>query len=153
MFRKLIATGNDWAATILRLTLGVVFFYHGAQKVLGWFGGYGYSATMGAFTHQMGIPAPFAFLALMAEFLGGIGLILGFLGRIAAFGILCTMLVAVFMVHLRFGFSMNWEGTQKGEGIEYHLLAIAVALAIMICGSGATSIDRVLTLRERDYSR
>lgn len=153
MFRKLIATGNNWAATILRLFLGVVFFFHGAQKVLGWFGGYGYGATMNAFTQQMGIPTPLAFLALMAEFLGGIGLILGFLGRIAAFGILCNMLVAIAMVHHQFGFSMNWSGTQKGEGIEYHLLAIAIALALMICGSGATSIDRLLTLSEPRYSR
>lgn len=147
MFRKLISTGNNWAATILRLTLGIVFFFHGAQKVLGWFGGYGYSATMNVFTHQMGIPTPLAFLALMAEFLGGIGLMLGFLGRVAAFGILCNMLVAIAMVHYHFGFSMNWSGTQKGEGIEYHLLAIAIAVALIIRGSGATSIDRILTLR------
>lgn len=147
MFRRLIATANDWALTILRLILGIVFFYHGAQKVLGWFGGYGYSATMGAFTHQMGIPAPFAFLALMAELLGGLGLILGFLGRIAAFGILCNMLVAIFMVHAKFGFSMNWSGAQKGEGIEYHILAIAIALALMIRGSGAASVDLALTQR------
>lgn len=147
MFRKLISTGNDWAITILRFILGVVFFYHGTQKVLGWFGGYGFSATMGFFTHQMGIPAPFAFLAIMAEFLGGLGLIFGFLGRIAAFGILCNMLVAIFMVHLQFGFSMNWSGTQKGEGIEYHLLAIAIALALLLYGSGAASIDRAIAER------
>lgn len=147
MFRKLISTGNDWAMTILRLILGVVFFFHGAQKVLGWWGGYGFSATMGAFTHQMGIPAPLAFLALMAEFLGGLGLILGLLGRIAAFGILCNMLVAIFMVHAKFGFAMNWSGQQKGEGIEYHLLAIAIALAVMIRGSGAASVDHALTQR------
>ncbi|HXN22264.1 MAG TPA: DoxX family protein [Candidatus Dormibacteraeota bacterium] len=147
MFRKLISTANDWASTILRLTLGVVFFYHGAQKALGWFGGYGFNATMGFFTHQMGIPAPLAFLAIMAEFLGGLGLILGFLGRIAAFGILCNMLVAIVMVHAKFGFAMNWSGTQKGEGIEYHLLAIAITLALMIRGSGAASLDRALTER------
>jgi putative oxidoreductase len=75
--------------TILRLALGIVFFPHGAQKTLGWFGGLGFSGTMGFFTHQMGIPAPFAFLAIAAEFFGGLGLLAGFLGRIAAFGILC----------------------------------------------------------------
>jgi putative oxidoreductase len=147
MFRRLISTANDWAMTILRVILGVVFFFHGAQKALGWFGGYGFSATMSAFTQQMGIPAPFAFLAIMAEFLGGLGLILGFLGRIAAFGILCNMLVAIFMVHAKFGFPMNWSGTQKGEGIEYHLLAIAMALALLIRGSGAASLDLALTQR------
>ena len=147
MFRELIATANDWALTILRLTLGVVFFYHGAQKTLGWWGGYGFSATMGFFTQQMSIPAPFAFLAIMAEFLGGLGLILGLLGRLAAFGILCNMFVAIFLVHLKFGFSMNWGGAQKGEGIEYHVLAIAMALALMIRGSGAASVDLALTQR------
>jgi putative oxidoreductase len=147
MFRKLISTGNDWAITILRIILGVVFFFHGAQKLLGWFGGYGFSGTMSFFTHQLGIPAPFAFLAIMAEFLGGLGLIFGFLGRIAAFGILCNMVVAIFMVHANFGFSMNWSGAQKGEGIEYHLLAIAIALALIIRGSGAASVDLALAPR------
>src|SRR5690242_2072880 len=99
MFRKLINTTNDPVVTILRLVLGVVFFAHGAQKTLGWFGGYGFSGTMGFFTNQMHIPAPFAALAIAAEFLGGIGLILGFLGRVAAFGIACNMVVAVYMVH------------------------------------------------------
>jgi putative oxidoreductase len=127
------------------LFLGVVFFAHGAQKTLGWFGGYGFSGTMGFFTHQMGIPAPLAALAIAAEFLGGVGLLLGFLGRIAAFGIACNMVIAVVMVHQHFGFFANWTGQQKGEGFEYHILAIAIALAIMIKGSGALSVDRALS--------
>jgi putative oxidoreductase len=118
---------------------------HGAQKMLGWFGGYGFSGTMGFFTHQLGIPAPFAFLAICAEFFGGLGLIVGALGRIAAFGIMCNMIVAVVMVHIHNGFFMNWFGNQKGEGYEYHLLAIAAALAIIIEGSGALSVDRFLS--------
>jgi putative oxidoreductase len=145
MFRKLINTTDDFAMTVLRLFLGVVFFAHGAQKTLGWFGGYGFSATMGFFTHQMGIPAPLAALAIAAEFLGGIGLLLGFLGRIAAFGIACNMVIAIVMVHQHFGFFANWTGQQKGEGIEYHIMAIAIALAIMIKGSGALSVDRALS--------
>jgi putative oxidoreductase len=145
MFRKLINTNDDPVLTILRLVLGIVFFAHGAQKTLGWFGGYGFSASMGFFTQQAHIPAPFAFLAICAEFLGGIGLILGLLGRVAAFGIACNMIVAVAMVHWRFGLFANWYGNQKGEGIEFHLLAIAIALAIMIKGSGALSVDRALS--------
>ena len=93
--RKLLSTSNDITLTIVRLTLGVVFFAHGAQKMLGWFGGYGFRGTMGFFTQQMHIPAPLAFLAICAEFFGGLGLILGLLSRIAAFGILCNMIVAV----------------------------------------------------------
>jgi putative oxidoreductase len=145
MFRKLIGTADDSVIAILRLVLGAVFFAHGAQKVLGWFGGYGFSGTMGFFTQAMHIPAPLAFLAICAEFLGGIGLIVGLLGRVAAFGIACNMLVAVAMVHWHFGFFANWFGNQKGEGFEYHLLALAIALAIMIKGSGAFSIDRALS--------
>lgn len=145
MFRKIVSTTNDPTLAVLRLVLGVVFFSHGAQKMLGSFGGYGFSGTMGFFTQQMGIPAPFAFLAISAEFFGGLGLLVGFLGRIAAFGILCNMLVAVLLVHRHFGFFMNWSGGQKGEGFEYHLLAIALGLAILIRGSGAFSVDRLLT--------
>jgi len=147
MIRKLLATSDDWTLTILRLVMGIIFFAHGAQKALGWFGGYGFSGTMGFFTNMMHIPAVFAFLAICAEFLGGIGLILGALGRIAAFGIACNMMVAILMVHSHFGFFMNWSGQQKGEGFEYHLLAIVIALVLMVKGSGAFSIDRALSTR------
>src|SRR5277367_4645258 len=102
MFRKLISTSDDYAVTVARLVLGVVFFAHGAQKMLGWFGGFGFSGTMGFFTGVMHIPAPFAFLAIAAEFFGGLGLILGLLTRIAAFGIAVNMLVAIMTVHRAF---------------------------------------------------
>src|SRR5467141_1442219 len=115
MFRKLITTNDNPATLILRLVLGVVFFAHGAQKMLGWFGGPGFSGTMQLFS-QMGIPPFLAFLAIAAEFFGGLGLILGFLGRVAALGIIVNMLVAVGAVHLPHGFFMNWTGTQQGEG-------------------------------------
>ena len=144
MLRKPIQTGNEIAPLVLRLTLGVVFFAHGSQKMLGWFGGYGFDATMGAFAKDMGIPAPFAFLAIAAEFFGGLGLILGLLTRVAAFGIAVTMVVAVVKVHGQFGLFMNWAGNQKGEGFEYHALAIAIALALMIAGGGAFSVDLFL---------
>lgn len=144
MVRKLFATDDDTATALLRLVLGVVFFAHGAQKMLGWFGGYGFSGTMGFFTGTMHIPAPLAFLAIAAEFFGGLGLILGFLTRIAAFGIAVNMVVAIAMVHSGFGFFMNWSGTQKGEGIEYHLLALAATVLLMIRGAGAFSVDRAI---------
>lgn len=145
MFRKLIATDNDIATAIVRLVLGVIFFAHGAQKMLGWFGGYGFSGTMGFFTGMMHIPALFAFLAIAAEFFGGLGLIFGFLTRIAALGISCNMIVAVTMIHHQFGFFMNWTGAQKGEGYEYHLLVLAVTVFLMIRGAGMASIDRALS--------
>jgi putative oxidoreductase len=145
MVRKLITTDNDMATTVLRLMLGVIFFAHGAQKTLGWFGGYGFTGTMGFFTGVMHIPAVFAFLAIAAEFLGGLGLILGLLTRVASFGIFCNMIVAVALVHSRFGFFMNWTGAQKGEGYEYHLLLLATLAFLMIRGAGAASVDRVLS--------
>ena len=147
MLRRLIQTNNQTAPTILRLALGVVFFIHGAQKMLGWWGGHGFSGTMGMFTQGMGIPAVFAFLAIAAEFFGGLGLIVGLLGRVAAFGIACNMVVAIVKVHTANGLFMNWGGNQKGEGFEYHLLVLAMTTAIMIVGSGAFSIDLALTRR------
>ena len=145
MFRKLVNTDNDVLLTVLRLVLGIVFFAHGAQKLLGWFGGVGFTGTMDVFTQQMGIPAPLAVVAIAAEFFGGLGLIVGLLGRVAAFGIIGNMLVAVVMVHAQFGLFMNWYGNQQGEGIEYHLLAIALGLAVAVRGSGAFSCDRLLS--------
>src|ERR1700745_3860523 len=104
MFRKLLSTRNDPSLTLLRLVAGVVFFVHGAQKVLGWCGGYGFHGTMGYFTQELHLPAVLAFLAICAEFFGGLGLMVGFLTRIAAFGVLCNMVTAVLLVHHRFGF-------------------------------------------------
>jgi putative oxidoreductase len=145
MIRKLIVTDNDIATTILRLVLGVIFFAHGAQKMLGWFGGYGFTGTMGFFTGVLHVPAVFAFLAIAAEFFGGLGLIFGLLTRVASFGIFCNMIVAVALVHGRFGFFMNWTGAQKGEGYEYHLILLAALTFLMTRGAGAASVDRLLS--------
>jgi putative oxidoreductase len=145
MLKKLFHTEDDTVLTILRLVLGVVFLAHGSQKMLGWFGGYGFKATMGFFTQTLHVPTVFAFLAICAEFFGGLGLLLGLLSRIAAFGIIANMLVAIFMVHLPNGFFMNWSGQQKGEGFEYHVLVVALTLAVMIKGVGAFSLDRAIS--------
>lgn len=140
----LFKTDNTISTFVLRLTLGVVFFPHGAQKVLGWFGGHGFTGTMGFFTGTMHIPALFAFLAIAAEFAGSIGLILGLGTRIAALGIAANMVVAIATVHAANGFFMNWTGQQAGEGFEYHLVVIGIALALMIRGGGKFSADAVI---------
>jgi putative oxidoreductase len=145
MIRKLTATENSFALTVLRFVLGFVFFLHGAQKMLGWFGGFGFTGTMNFFTHGMHVPAPIAFLAIAAEFFGGIGLLIGLLTRIAAFGISVNMLVAIFTVHLQNGMFANWSGTQKGEGIEFHLLVLAMTTLLMAKGAGALSVDRAIS--------
>ncbi|HVU08032.1 MAG TPA: DoxX family protein [Verrucomicrobiae bacterium] len=143
----LCKTNNSFAPLLARLTLGIVMFPHGAQKALGWFGGYGFSGTMNAFTQQMHIPAPLAFLAIAAEFAGSIGLILGCLSRVAAFGIGTNMVVAILTVHEANGFFMNWFGNQKGEGYEYHLLAIGLALIVFLYGAGTLSLDTFIANR------
>ena len=142
--KSLLKTTNSFAPTLARLTLGIVMFPHGAQKVLGWFGGYGLSGTMNFFTQQLHIPAAFAVLAIAAEFLGSLGLITGFLSRIAALGIAVNMVVAAKMIHAANGFFINWGGNQKGEGFEYHLLAIGLALIVIIYGAGKASVDAAI---------
>ncbi len=144
MLRKLLSTSDDRVLLLLRLALGVVMFPHGAQKALGWYGGAGLDATIAQFG-QMGIPSFLSMLVIAAEFLGAILLVVGFLGRVAAFGIACVMVGAVIMVALPNGFFMNWSGQQAGEGFEYHILAFVLAAVIMWRGSGAASIDRALT--------
>lgn len=144
---KLVGTPPDAALTVVRLTLGAVMFAHATQKVFGWFGGPGLEASLQGFTSKMGLPLSIAVLVVLAEFMGSIGLVLGFLGRIAASGILGVMIGAIALVHYKVGFFMNWFGTQKGEGFEYHLLAIAMALAVLIRGSGAFSIDARISSR------
>ena len=146
--KRLLQTENAGYLTWLRVALGLVMFPHGAQKALGWFGGHGFEGTMKGFTEGMHIPAIFAILAIAAEFLGALGLITGLLSRVAAFGILVVMAVAVLQVHLGNGFFMNWEGSQKGEGFEYHLLVAAIAVVVMIKGAGAWSVDRAITAKQ-----
>lgn len=144
----LLRTERDFSAFFLRLTLAAVLFPHGAQKVLGWFGGQGLDPTLQHFQNDLGIPLTFAILAIAAEFLGAIGLFIGFLTRVAAFAVAVEMVVAVCLVHLKFGFFMNWMGEQKGEGFEYHILVFGICLALLLKGGGIWSIDRAITGRK-----
>ena len=146
MFQKLLQTRNDMVLTFCRLILGIVFFAHGAQVTLGWFGGFGFSGTMAAFT-KMGMPAAVVYFIMFVEFFGGLSLIFGLLARLGALGIIALMVGAIGMVHIHVGFFMNWYGTQKGEGFEFHLLAIALAVLIMIRGAGALSLDHAISLK------
>ena len=148
MSMGLFRTPDDYVLTITRLILGIVFFAHGAQKLLGWFGGFGFSGTMHAFTSG-GMPAALGLFVIFTEFFGGLGMITGLLARLSALGIIALMLGAISTVHAKTGFFMNWSGTQKGEGFEYHLLAIAVCIVILVKGAGALSIDRAIAERQR----
>ena len=144
--QKLSRLGSPSGSLVARLFLALVIFPHGAQKVLGWFGGYGLSGTLKYFNETLHISTPFALLAFAAEFLGPLALLVGFGSRVAALGVAITMAVAL-KFHLAQGFFMNWYGSQPGEGFEYHLLVIGLALVVLIQGSGRYSVDGLVAHR------
>ena len=144
MWRMLFSTDNDIGTAVLRIVLGIVFFAHGAQKLLGWFGGRGFDATIAVFDTDYHIPMALALVAIAAEFFGGLGLIVGLLSRIAGFGIGVSMMVAIAKKTYPYGFFMNWSGRQQGEGYEFQLLAIAMCILVVLRGSGAFSLDYLI---------
>ena len=151
MVKKLFQTDDTWSSLILRVALGVVMFPHGAQKLLGWYGGHGLAGTLGFFTEQMHIPWIIALLIIIGESFGSVGLIVGLLTRFAAASLAVIMLGAITMVHWPNGFFMNWFGQQAGEGFEYHLLVLGICLALVVSGGGRWSADGVIAERLRDY--
>jgi len=142
--KALFRTDDGWAGLILRLTLGLVIFPHGAQKLLGWFGGFGFSGTMGFFTETLHLPWLVALLVIIGESFGSVALMLGLLTRFTAASYIVIMLGAITMTHLPYGFFMNWFGKQQGEGFEYHLLVIGISLALLATGAGKWSMDRLV---------
>jgi putative oxidoreductase len=150
----LFKTDDSWASLVLRVTLGVVMFAHGAQKLLGWFGGNGFSGTMGFFTNVMHLPWLIAFLVIIGESLGSLALIAGLLTRFTAASFIVIMLGAIATSHWPQGFFMNWSGKQQGEGFEYHLLVTGMSAALVIAGGGKWSVDgliaRWISGRQRD---
>ncbi|MCZ6685689.1 MAG: DoxX family protein [Candidatus Dadabacteria bacterium] len=143
MLSSLLHTNDDIGLFIARISLGIVILPHGLQKLLGLFGGAGFSGTVDFFVGS-GLPSAVAILIIIAESFGALGLILGFLSRLAAFGITLIMLGAIFMVHIQNGFFMNWFGNQAGEGFEYHLLALGLSLVVLIKGGGKWSVDKMI---------
>jgi putative oxidoreductase len=145
--KTLFQTDEAWSGLILRVVLGLVMLPHGAQKLLGWYGGFGFAGTMGFFTEQMHVPAAVAFLVIIGESFGSLGLIMGFLTRFTAASLSLIMAGAIAMVHWPNGFFMNWFGKQAGEGFEYHLLVIGMSLALLIAGAGRWSVDGAIARR------
>jgi len=152
MLRTLLATGNGSAPLVARLVLGLVMLPHGAQHALGWFGGYGFRGTLGWMTDTLGFPAPLAALAIATELLAPVALLLGLGGRLAAAGISGLMLGAA-STQVANGFFMNWFGTMPAgaESFEYHLIALALAAVVIIEGSGALSLARLLARRDTSH--
>jgi len=145
---------NNWSALIARLALAIVVLPHGAQKLLGLFGGYGFQGTMGFLTTQAGLPSAVAFLVILIESIAALFLLFGFLTRIAALGIFGLFIGVMTKMHLANGFFMNWYGNQKGEGVEYFLLLLGLALALIISGGGKWSLDAAFGKKEQNsYSR
>jgi len=146
LINLVFGTYDSWSHLVVRLALGIIFFAHGAQKVVGWFEGPGLKGTVGYMKQALGVPAPLAALAAFIEFLGGIGMIVGLLVRPAAIGFIVVMLVAIATVHGRNGLFINFSNTPgKGHGYEFNLALAAMALSILIGGAGAFSIDRLIT--------
>ncbi len=143
LFSSLVATGDSFAPLFLRVALGVMMFPHGAQKLLGWFGGYGFTGSMGYFTGTVGTPWIVGLLVILGEFFGSLMLIAGLGTRFAAASLVLIMLGAAWQLRGN-GFFMNWFGQQKGEGIELFLLAIGMALALVVLGGGRWSADSLL---------
>ena len=146
MLQKLLTTQNEYSLALARIALGIVFLAHGSQKMFGWFGGPAFSGTISVFA-KLGMPLVVALFAIFVEFLGGLSLLFGLFSRVAAVAIIVEMIGAILTVHIHFGFFMNWAGEQKGEGFEYHLITIALALLIMVWGAGAASIDYLVFSR------
>lgn len=149
MMKRLIQTNEDSATMILRLMLGIILFPHGARKMLGWFGGYGFSGTLNFFTSTAGLPWIIGLLVILIEFVGAIFLITGFAVRLASLLIIADMVGIIFKAHIQNGFFMNWFGNQAGEGYEYHLLMIGMAAALLINGAGRYSVDYALYQRKK----
>ena len=139
--RWLFETDDSWSSLFLRVMLGVVMFPHGAQKMLGWYGGFGFSGTLGFFTETMHLPWIIAFLIIIGEFFGSLGLLIGLLTRFTALSIGIIMAGAISLVHWPNGFFMNWFGKQQGEGYEYHLLVLAICAVLTFTGAGKWSVD------------
>ena len=139
--KYLFQTDDKFSYWAPRVILGCVMFPHGAQKLFGWFGGFGFTNTMTYFTQTAGLPWIIAFLIVMGESLGSLGLILGFFTRLSALGLICIMVGAIITVHIPNGFFMNWFGKQAGEGFEYHLLVIGMSIPLLISGGGKYSVD------------
>jgi len=142
--KKIFQTNESNASTIIRIVLRLILFPHGAQKMLGWFGGYGFNGTMGFLTGTAGLPWIMAFLVIAIEFFGSIALILGFATRVVAVGIISLFTGIIVTSHLQNGFFMNWYGNLKGEGYEFHLLIIGMAIALLVSGAGKWSVDYAL---------
>jgi putative oxidoreductase len=138
--RSSVATTDSVAPLFLRVALGAMILPHGLQKTLGWFGGHGFTGTMGYLTDTVGAPWIFALLAILAESVGGVMLLLGLGTRLAALGVGGVMAVAMTM-HWQHGFFMNWFGNQQGEGIEFFLLALGIVAALLALGGGKWSVD------------
>ena len=141
MKRLLSTNPHNSLALVARLILAIVLFPHGAQKLFGWFGGFGFTGTMGFLTGQAHLPYIIALLVICIEFFGSLLLLTGFLTRIAAVAVIINFLGVVFKNHIQNGFFMNWGGTQKGEGVEYFILLFGLAIIVLIAGGGMASID------------
>ena len=148
--KKVLTTNSEnWTSLIARLALGATVFAHGAQKLFGWFGGYGFKASMGFLTGQANLPYFIALLVILIESIAALLLVAGLFTRVAATGIFGLFAIIMVKFHSTNGFYMNWNGDQKGEGIEYFVILLGVALTLIIAGGGKASLDAALVTNSR----
>lgn len=147
MKTKIFQTKDSWSPLILRSLLGIVIFAHGAQKLFGWFGGYGFAGTMSFFTGTMGLPWILGFLVIILETVGSISLIVGLGTRISAISVTFLGTGIVLTSHIHNGFFMNWFGNQTGEGYEYFLFWIAMSISLVLTGGGKLSFDKEIIMK------
>ena len=146
ILNQILSSSDSWAATIARLTVGLIILPHGIQKVFGLYGGEGFSGTMKRFTKEMGFPSIIAFLIISIEFFGAVFLILGFASRIMALGVIVLMIGAILVSHRQYGYFLNWHNTKEGEGMQFNLLMIGTCIVVMILGSGKIGLDNFINL-------
>jgi putative oxidoreductase len=148
MLHQVLSAKNDWTGVVLRVMLGVVVAAHGAQKLLGWFGGYGFEGTMQYFTDTVGLPWLVGFGVILLESFGALLLIAGLGSRLLGAAMALLFVGIILTTHAQHGFFMNWFGNGSGEGMEFSLLAIGLSAGLVCNGSGRYSLDQLLTHRK-----
>lgn len=149
MYKILSTNPNNYSAFIARIALAITLFPHGAQKLLGWFGGGGFTGTMEFMTGKAGLPWIIGFIFILIEFFAPLLLLFGLYTRFAAATLLLSFIGVFSTDAIHNGFFMNWQGVSgQGEGIEYFVLLFGLIIVSLIAGGGKASVDSIMTKKK-----